>query len=981
MRARMAGTLTAVVAVLAVGCSTSVGISITPAGPVSAVAGGAPTTFSAVTSETSSVVNWSISPAVGTLSPNTGPSVSYTPPAMASAAVAVTLTASVSGGGPTATVTINVSPQAGTAQTIPGLTATVTVTFDDRDIPNISCAKQVDCFAVQGYLHAQDRLFEMDVLRRIARGQLAELIGDSALSQDIQLRTFFTTPFTTPPEPPAIELALAMVDAMDATVKADVTAYTNGVNAYIAQVRAKTAPLPGEYSLLLYPVGPADIRDWTVADTAGIGRLQQFELSETLQEEIDFGQFYVAYGTPSSPLFDPAKVNAWVRCHQPVPGFTLSANSVAGGGGAAAALARVPSMGPGLLGKDTSALRALSSQLRSLRKVFAGAQERAGSNNWVVKGTSSATGASMVANDPHLALNYPPLFHLASLTGDGLQVVGGAFPGIPGALIGRGAHVGWGVTVVGYDVTDVYVETEVAPGKLAFGAGTVDIILVPQTVNYRTAVGVSQKSIVVAVSPKHGPIVGQLSATQPISMRWTGLTPSDDFAAFLGLLTAADVDAGFAVLTNYATGAQNFVLADDKGNIGFDPHAHVPLRPWAGQLDPVTHTPRLPWAPLPGYGSSEWGDPNTGLLWTPDNELPHGMNPPKGYFATANAAPADIYCVNDIPNNPITLKADGGVQYLSFGWDDTTGFRAGRIMERLHNLTVDGGTVALSDMESIQTDHKMTIAEAFQPAIDRQPAGNASYDAAKRLLDEWAVDGFDCPTGLNGTDPVASPINPDPTASQDSAACLLFHGFLTQLLVNVFTAPLAAAGQGIDAVKAIIAMLYLLTPSLPPPLQTFCVPQGATPTATSCDAQVVTAMVAAYDALTQALGAQANWRWGRLHTMGPQELIYPLIGQPYNPGPYARPGGAFTVDVGNPGLRTDKVLSYQYGSGSNVRWIAVMDGSATKEQLPGPIVDGPFVPGSPGLLGQYVVNQYFDFPYGAAAISAATVRTQTFTAP
>jgi penicillin G amidase len=137
-------------------------------------------------------------------------------------------------------------------------------------------------------------------------------------------------------------------------------------------------------------------------------------------------------------------------------------------------------------------------------------------------------------------------------------------------------------------------------------------------------------------------------------------------------------------------------------------------------------------------------------------------------------------------------------------------------------------------------------------------------------------------------------------------------------------------------------------------------------------------MTASFNQLTQELGAQSNWIWGRLHSMSPQSLVFPLVAGLFNPGPYARPGGAFTVDVGSPGLRSDFVLSFPYGSGSNVRWIAVMDGSATKEQLPGPQVDGPLYPGSPGLLGQYVVNEYFDFPYGAAAISAATVRTQTF---
>jgi penicillin amidase len=991
MRARPALVLMAgFLGVAGVGCSTDVGnlpdggsaaITLLPAGPILTTAGGPSTSFTALTS-TGGTVAWTLSPAVGTISPTSGLSNTYTPPATATAAAQVTLTATLSGGGGSASVAITVAANSITipAGKIPGLTATVTVTFDERDIPNIACTKQEDCFAVQGYIHARDRLFEMDVFRRTALGEMAELVGDNALASDKQFRTLFMTR-------DGQRLANALVATLDADTRSKVEAYARGVTTYITQMKAgdPAAPMPAEYGMLLYPVPASAIRDWTVADTLAEARLFQFQLSETLSKEIDVGQFYLTYG-PGAPLEDLGKVNAWIRCQQPIPAFTLSANAVAPGGGTTAAAARAPVPAMPHLKDAAQTLRELSARLHQIPGPFVPVGDRAGSNNWVIKGTSSATGKSMVANDPHLSLNYPPLFHLATLTGDGLQVLGGAFPGVPGALIGRGAHVAWGVTVVGYDVTDVYVEqvagaTPQGVPQITFlpaAGGKVTLIPVQQTVGIRTSAGIQTQTITVLVSPPHGPIIGQISATQLLSMRWTGLELTNDVKAFLGLLQAPDVNGAFVALKDYSTGAQNFVLADDQGNIGYDPHALVPQRPWAGgTVNLGTGDIHLfPWAPLPGVGVAEWGIPG-GALWIPDDQLPQGKNPAKGYFATANSAPSDIYCVN---NNPLPA----GVPYLSFDWDDPTGFRAGEIMKRLGALTADGGTVALSDMEAIQTDHIATMAAAFMPAIQRQaPAGNASYDSAKALMTAWNTSGLDCPTGLVGTDPTAAVNDPDPGVTRDSSACLLFHAFLNRLLVNVFAADLALAGQGIESGNSIRGMLYMLTPGLPAAAQTFCVPLGAAPAATSCDAQVVTAMTGAYDALTQAFGAQSagNWRWGRLHTMSPKSLVFPLVAGFFNPGPYARPGGAFTVDVGTPSLHTNDALIFQYGSGSNVRYIAITDGSATKMQLPGPIVDGPLYPGSPGLLGQYVVNQYFDFPYGSSQIAAATVRTQTFSAP
>jgi penicillin G amidase len=993
MRARLGVPLVSLVLVglFLVGCGSattsggSATLAVTPPGPVSTVAGGSPISFGAQTTNTSETISWTLSPAagVGTIFPTTGRAILYTPPANAGGPLVATLTATVSGA--SASATINLGPATGLPVAIPGLTAAVTVSYDERDIPNISCQKQVDCFAVQGYLHAHDRLFEMDILRRTAEGKLSEIIGSTELSTDLMFRTLFTTPFSNPPGQP---LGEALVGSLDAQTTAIMTAYANGVNAYITAMKAgnPSAPFPAEYGMLLFPLSPSIVAAWTPADTLSIARLQQFELSETLSDEIDNGTFIAAYALGELPGVTPDlnKVNAWIRCQQPVPAFTLSASAVAGHGPVKASALKAPAM-PGLGGANAG-LSALSARLKALKRVFTAPHEKAGSNNWVVKGSASASGASMVANDPHLSLNYPPLFHLSSLSGDGLQVVGGTFPGIPGALIGRGAHVGWGVTVVGYDVTDVYMEQffDETETTLAFGpgpGGKALIIPVPTTINFITPTGMQSEDEVILLSQFHGPIIGA-GQSGPISMRWTGLevnrcgpssnAPCNPFSAFLGLLTATDVADAFVALANYDTGAQNFVLADDSGNIGFDPHAFVPQRPW-------TSNPNLlAYAPLPGTGVAEWGGADGGL-WVADALLPQGQNPPKGYFATANSAPSDIYCTQDISiAAPFSLDAGlvPNTPYLSFYWDDPTGFRAGRIDERLAGLTADGGKVALSDMESIQTDHVATIAANFLPLLPAPASGTDSYGQAMALMNAWTVDGLNCPTGLQGTDPVASPPDSDVTNLRDSAGCLLFHAFLNRLLVTVFNDSLAAAGLGINPANAIKAMLFMLQaaqiPAFPQDTQSFCA-------AMDCRAEAQAAMAASFDQLTLQLGAnQSNWLWGRLHSMSPQSLAFPLVAGFFNPGPYARPGGAFTVDVGSPSLRTDNVLSFPYGAGSNVRWIAVLNGSATKEQLPGPIIDGPTFPGSAGLLSQYVVNEYFDFPYGATAIGAATVRTQTF---
>ncbi len=1000
MRARF-GLAACFLGAFAVGCSStnpSPALVITPSGTVQVTG---PTEFTAQLTNSTDPVAWTITGS-GTLSSTGGFQIIYTPPPGSASA---TLTATA--GDLTASVQITSAPAAITGATIPGLSAPVNVQYDADDIPHIKCAAMDDCLAVQGYLQAHDRLFQMDLFRHIARGHLAELVGPDGLSQDVQLRTFFTTRA-------GHRVEDDLVASMDATFKAHLTAYAAGVNAYLAQLRADpNAHLSGEYAQLPFPLTASDIADWTPQDTMAIARLQQFQLSETLSSELDNVQFAAVYA--QGPLKDLGKMNAWIRAAAPA---TEQAHTLAPTPFQGAALADAPVRTPSTnLAGWQDVLAEAAASTADLRDRLLPSDGSTGSNNWVVAGAKSATHVAMVANDPHLSLQYPPLFHLVTMTSsnaaDDLDIAGGSFAGIPGALVGRGAHVGWGVTVVGYDVTDVYLEQFLPQGScpgatpcVLFKGAPVATIVAPQTYKVRIAAGAAglvdaatlglknPPPAFVLIVPHHGPVIqAPDTGGKAVSFRWTGHegnTP--DIKAFLGLATATDVDSAMTALTNYTTGAQNFVIADDQGHIAYDPHALVPVRRFA-DARVVGANVIPPWFPLPGDGSAEWGDgtsdcasatltPVPATCWISDAELPHGKDPAKGYYFTANADPTSPSVSDD--NNPLAHPP-----YLSFDWDDSSGFRATRIDQMLAAAIAKNGSVSEGDMEAIQSDHVSRPGKVFTDYIATITPGAQSppeLAAAQAVLAQWATNGWDCPSGLTGIDPSESAVDTTPTVVQDSAGCFLFHEFLRVLLTNVFTDDLAVARQGVNGLAAIKGMIYMLSldPSAPgtAAATTFCNDVGASGQVVAthtCGAQVVTALVTAYDTLVAHVGANtSDWVWGRVHTITPVSQLSPLVSNGFAPGPYARPGGAFTVDVGSPAL-TGGGLDFHYASGGNVRHISLMDPAkpVVKMQLPGPERDGPALFVSPDLLVQWVENQYFDFAFGAQSDGVA-VSTQTF---
>ncbi|MEO8705546.1 MAG: penicillin acylase family protein, partial [Kofleriaceae bacterium] len=495
----------------------------------------------------------------------------------------------------------------------------------------------------------------------------------------------------------------------------------------------------------------------------------------------------------------------------------------------------------------------------------------------------------------------------------------------------------------------------------------------------------------VLIVPHHGPIVQAPDAGgKAVSVRWTGQEGNtQDLKAIIGLNTAADVDAAIAALTDFATGAQNFVLADDQGHIAYDPHALVPVRQFADiAIRGAGVLP--PWFPLPGDGTAEWGDgtsncasatatPVPATCWLANAALPQGKDPAKGYFFTANADPTFPSVSDD--NNPLAHPP-----YLSFGWDDSTGFRATQIEARLEAAIAEGGTVSLAEMESIQADHVSRPGKDFAATIAALPDTNPTVAAAKAVYAKWAAQGFDCPSGLVGVDPKGA-ADTTPAVVDASAGCFLFHAFIRTLFTRVFTDDLRLAGQGVNQLQAMKAMLHML--SLDPlnaatPAKTkFCNDVNSTGTVVSaqtCQQQVATALATAFTTLSSQVDPDpANWVWGRVHTMQPISLLA-LITTNYEPGPFARPGGAFTVDVATPSTSAVGV-NFPFSSSGNVRHISVMDPAApvVRMQLPGPERDVPTVVKDPNLLGLWLQNTYFDFAFGAQ-IDGVAVSTQAFTA-
>ncbi len=781
---------------------------------------------------------------------------------------------------------------------------------DADGVPHITAETDAEAVRLLGYAHAQDRLFQMDYLRHQLSGTLGELLGAPAIESDIQLRTLGLR-----------RAAEASVDAYPQSTLALVDAYADGVNAAVADMTA----LPPEYAAL--ELTKASIEPWTALDTItaakGLAFGQSFDLRD-IDLTAALGAFQAAGAAGG---FDGTKL-FFEDTYRSAPFDPTVTTDLPSGASKRAEKRAVPAIKP-----ETA--RLARQYLDTIRRVPALAalasrsESRSGSNWWVVSGAKSASGAALLASDPHLDLTLAPVFYEARLTVTNdpargpMNVAGVSFPGTPAIVIGVNDRVAWGITYNPLDVTDVYQEKltfDFRRGRLkstTYGNKKEKLVAIAQ--EFRANLpgnGTADDQAFVEVLPgsggityvvprrNNGPIVavdssGGLNNLTGLSIQYTGWGATRELDAFLLLARAGNFDEFTAAVKFIDMPTLNFGYADVDGNIGYRTSAELPLREDLAKLGRADGAP--PYLVRDGSHQfrNEWakqkrrpGDQSLPYRIMPFDLMPHDFNPEKGYIANGNNDPVGTTVDNDPLN---TVLPDVGVYYLNVGYEG--GFRVGRIARLLDAALAGGGKMTLDGMGAIQANDQMLDAEALVPAIlaafESADAAGASVDLAALGDDPRVVEAvgrlaawdFSSPTGLRegydpGDDPTALP-EPTETEVRASVAATIYGVWRARVMANTIDATLARVGLA-DATpidSASMAAMRNLIETFPTAhgvgasgLNFFEVAGAASPEEAR-DVILLRSLQEALDALAgDAYAAaynhstnQLDYRWGRLH--------------------------------------------------------------------------------------------------------------------
>ncbi|HUJ40255.1 MAG TPA: penicillin acylase family protein [Candidatus Acidoferrales bacterium] len=482
-------------------------------------------------------------------------------------------------------------PQLDGAISIPGLHAPVTVERDALGVPHIRAQSLDDLLVAQGYVVAQDRLWQMDLLRRAAAGDLAEIFGAAAVPHDIQSRTIGFSR--------AADSALA---AMAPGHRAILEAYARGVNAYIAQHSDR---LPPEFLALRYQPRP-----WTPRDTLLIAANLYRELTGFWEDQILRARVSRKVGPDlANDLYAATADSPW---DHPLVGLAPATapqrNSASSPRSLAIPSAPLPFAPPAPSDPRTDALLDFQPRLRTI----------GGSNNFVLSGTRTLSGHALLENDTHLGWSAPSVWYLIHLTAPGWNVKGFALPGAPLIVIGHNDRIAWGFTNNFANVLTVYAESFSPQNPLEYRVhGQWQRASVRREVIHVR--GASDRAVDVVLT-RHGPVI-QRDGSTGYALRWTATDPGGLDVNYYLLGAADNWDEFRSVLRASPGPAQNAVYADVDGHIGYFVSALVPIqRAPAGDL------------PVPGDTDDyEW----TGFI--PRDDLPQLFDPPEGVIATANA--------------------------------------------------------------------------------------------------------------------------------------------------------------------------------------------------------------------------------------------------------------------------------------------------------------------------------------------------------
>ena len=819
----------------------------------------------------------------------------------------------------------------------PGMQLPGQITRDANGVAHIRAFTDRDLAFLNGWMHAEDRLFQMDENRRTASGTLAELVGTAALSTDVQLRTLGLRRAASLSQ---LEYPPRVMQLLEA--------YAAGVNAWVA-----ANPLPPEYAALEI----TQFERWTSLDSIAVAKLLAFGLSFDLDVDPTValltyrqaGQVLGINGTAlffedlfRSEPFDPAST---------VPDATASAiGGLTKTGRRALAPADLKSIDEAAAAIDHETVALLKQYLDDLRKVpffrsILDPERRGASNEWAIAGDLTTTGNPMIANDPHLALRMPATFYPIGLSGARIHAVGMGFPGVPLVVQGHTPWIAWGSTVNPMDVTDAYREQVVpdstSPSGFAsmFNGQREALAPIPQVFranNPRNGTpddlsvvppSASVPPATLIVSRRNAPIVSLNTATgAAVSVQYIGHGPTREIETLLIWNEGRNLDDFRRGLEFFDVGSQNWIYTDVEGNIAYFTSGEMPIRAdlQAGSVEGLP-----PFFLRDGTtGANDWiritsrpANQASPYQILPASEMPHVINPPSGWIVNANNDPAGT----TLDNNPLNqLRPGGGIYYLNPGY---SGFRAGRITQMIREKLSRDEKISFEDMQRMQADVVLLDAQFFVPYILRALenggassvpplAGLASHPGVRSAVERLRNWDFSTPTGIpegyDAADHNGVLSAPSSAEIESSIAATIYSVWRGQFIKNTIDVvlsqgdlPRPGSQQVMTALRNLLENYDTRHGAGASGVQFFNVPPMENNAQTAGARRDILILKSVADALTllasdefaPAFGNSTNqndYRWGKLHRI---VFRHPL-GDPFNTPPAA---GAFPPPL--PGLQ------------------------------------------------------------------------------
>jgi penicillin amidase len=714
---------------------------------------------------------------------------------------------------------------------ISGLDAPVEIYRDSLGVPHIYASTEHDLFFAQGYVHAQDRFWQMDFWRHVGSGRLAEMFGESQLDTDKFLRTLGWA-----------RVAQAELDTLDPAAIKILDDYAAGVNAYLADHQGSQLSL--EYAVLKLLNPGYKPEPWQPLHSLTWAKAMAWDLGGNMDSEIERALLLKTL-TPQqlSEIVPPYPSDHPLIVPSPNVGAIFNVQE--------------PADMAVIFSRITAQLNRVEKKTTGLEALLGRRGQGIGSNNWVISGRLTSTGLPLLANDPHLGVQMPSIWYEVGLhcapksEQCPYNVTGFSFASAPGVVVGHNDRIAWGVTNVGPDVQDLYIErtNPQNPSQYEVNGQWVDFDVVHETLQ---VAGGEPVDLTVRYT-RHGPVISDtyggledfsanagidLPETYVIALRWTALEPSRTFPALWKLDMAQNYEDFRAATSEFDVPSQNFVYADVDGNIAYQTPGRIPIR--AGGDGTL---------PVPG-----WTDEYEWLGYIPFEELPFAYNPPQGYIATANNAVVG-------PDYPYLLTTE---------WD--YGFRAQRIVDMIENAS---GPIDIAWMQKIQGDDMDLNAQTLLPILMAIPLSDEHLEKARSVLQGW-----------------------DGQNTMDSAPAALFEVFWKNLLAVTFHDDLpedswpGGGGRWFEVMRQLV---------LQPDSSWW--DDKTTSSVENRDQMFQQAFTQAVSELEELQGKNPDrWAWGDLHTVifRNQSLgesgIAPIEAL-FNRGPFATNGGDSIVNA------------------------------------------------------------------------------------